>query len=251
MTEKRDVEQENRRLRRELAMARLELRDLDCLGEPGPPDRPRAMRVTHALGTAESEWRRHIEEPPGPGWELIDRYIRGDLGLGWTWLDPYQRNGDFAWCGAFVAYCYGCAGLAYAIRHRHLASCYRLRRWALDNKRLLSEPKDLLPGDLLVVGPVDGPYWGVHIALVRRSVIRDEEQLLEQLGEAAQIPTYEGNAHSYGPEGARYEGVVINNRPFEARGRGEYRAMYGVRFQAEDFEGSGWEKHLPSGVPSL
>jgi hypothetical protein len=63
------------------------------------------------------------------GNQVIDTMIRSDKGLGWTWEDPYEANGDYAWCGAFAARCYRAAGLSPLLALAYFSSTYRLARY--------------------------------------------------------------------------------------------------------------------------
>ena len=61
--------------------------------------------------------------------------------------NPYERNGDFAWCGAFAAYCW--SSLKLDIRKRTFPSTYRLwRDW--QSRRIPTA--GMRPGDIVVVG---------------------------------------------------------------------------------------------------
>jgi len=93
------------------------------------------------LEVAEREWRRPVVEPNRDGQVRagagrINEYIRGALGLGWPTAQvgvpsvAYTRNGQFAWCGAFAAYCWGAgAGLRADLRRLACPSTFRL--WEL------------------------------------------------------------------------------------------------------------------------
>jgi len=171
------------------------------------------------VDTAVAEWELHVPEPPAPGSERIDAYIRGLDGLGWTWLHRYKRNGSFAWCGAFAAYCYGIAGLDAEIRAKHLASTYRLWDWSKRNARRIA-PRDIRVGDIVVVGN-GGHRWGDHIAIA------------EICGES--IQTIEGNAHGTLGDGTHGEGVIRTVRRFESSDPKALVVRYGVRPLPEDY----------------
>lgn len=196
--------------------------------EPHPiPASPASV----VLAAARCEFARGVAEPGTAGMpngaDVIDTYIRGPLGLAWNTCDvktwkpnvPYTRNGQFAWCGAFAARCWAEAGLKVDLRQKHLAGTGRLYRWAHGTERWV-KPRDLRPGDIAVVGP-EGSGDGEHITIVRE--VR-----------ANVIETYEGNAHGLGIKGNRYEGVVVQVRPFDADARQTYRVLYGVRPLPED-----------------
>lgn len=152
-----------------------------------------------ALAVAIGEHRRGVRDPD----PRIDEYIRGSAGLGWTTADatfksivPYTRNGQFEWCGAFAAFAWGSVGLDARVRHKRLASCYRLSRWG--RGIALAE---LRPGDIAVVSGVDAPAWGSHVVLVER--VRGD----------GLIDTVEGNATGRLGDGSIGEGVVRRTRP--------------------------------------
>lgn len=156
---------------------------------------------------------------------VIGSLISSSAGLGWTWEGAYAGDGDFEWCGAFAAACWGKAGLPLEVRRAFWASCYRLHRWAtyrpIDERtpnpapaagvarRLcvaLDESSTSLPagvtpqdGDVLIVGSVgSGP--GKHVTLVRSF-------------NGIEFLTYEGNGSGAGPDGRHRQGIVEGRRP--------------------------------------
>jgi len=225
----------NRRLTRELLQHRADANRFAGTGKPSvhrvyTPDSVRAVAIEKAL----HEWRSIVMEPPGDNWECIDTYIRGDLGLGWSSADAndlsnpvgYTRNRQFAWCGAFCAHCWGVAGLKAAIRKEHIASLRRLWHFADETPRFIG-PEDILAGDVVAMGEVDGPKYGQHMGLAVADFKDDS------------IVCIEGNAHGDGPDGTRYEGVVQNKRPllgFSDTDKSVYYVRYGVRFLEDDLE---------------
>lgn len=191
--------------------------------------------VDKILAAADAEWKLDVVEPASPakqnGAARIDQYIRGSLGLGWNTAElgptarpgiPYTKNGMFQWCGAFAAWCYGVAGLNALARKKNIASTYRLWAWAHGNERWV-EPKNIKPGDIVVVGPV-GSNYGEHVTICF-SVQADS------------IGTYEGNASGPGPKGDRREGVIKRTRLFRKAGVAdrEYCVMFAVRPLPSDF----------------
>lgn len=172
-----------------------------------------------AIDVAVHEWGRVVREPaPGRPREAarIDGYIRGPLGLGWpsaaTGPDDsqaYERNGQFEWCGAFAARCWGAAGLDAEVRRLRFPSTYRLGSTeAKHGPPLLRVPLDRLqPGDVLVVTDGRKP-WGAHVTLVQ------SVQAAEGLAY-----TIEGNARGKLGDGSLGEGVVVRTRPL-AHGAG-------------------------------
>lgn len=180
-------------------------------------------KTSVVLATARDEWSRHIEEPPGPNFGRIDEYIRGDQGLQWTWVDEYEKDGQFAWCGAFAAFCFGAAGLRADIRKNVMSSCYRIHKWARDTPRLIA-PVDIQTGDIVIVGSSRSKRWGAHVTICTKR---------HELG----VDTIEGNARGLGFGGQRYEGVVKQSRPWSSTKAREYRVFYGVRPLPEDYRG--------------
>lgn len=177
-------------------------------------DNPGAVALARAL----VEWQRGISEATGKA--TIDAYIRSPAGLGWSWEEVYEKNGQFQWCGAFAAFAWGAVKLA--LRKEHFASTYRLKRWARDTARFLA-PRELVAGDVAIVGAANGKKWGDHVVIVEAI-------------EAEQIRTIEGNAVGLAPDGTTWEGVIKTVRPFVASTTKIKRVLFGVRPLAEDFE---------------
>lgn len=132
---------------------------------------------------------------------LIDGFVRGKLGLDWSWKRPYRGDGDPAhaggWCGAFWAACWAPAGLAYQIRRYNVASTIRLAAWGRGERRVRNGL--IRPGDCLVVG--------------RKRPQGDHITLAIGFPKDGTIEVIEGNGHGQGPDGKRFEGVVRNVRP--------------------------------------
>lgn len=191
--------------------------------------------------TALDEWSRHVEEPPGKGWERIDHYIRSAKSMWWSWLKRYKRNGQSKWCGAFAAHCYGVAGLPKGLRRAHLPSCFRLWRWSgrsTPNHRRL-KLQDIEAGDIVVVGPKPAPRtaskrlkkrrprWGKHITIAAE----------RYRSHGHQLKTIEGNAHGMLPDGTHGEGVIRRSRPFLVTDDAEYRILFAYRPLEGDWDG--------------
>ncbi len=88
-------------------------------------------------------------------------------------------------------------------------------------------PADILPGDIVVVGPRVTSRklrWGKHICIA------------ERIGDG-HVKTIEGNAHGTLPGSAYGEGVVRQVRPLSSSVDKEYRVLYGVRPLPGDFDG--------------
>ena len=179
-----------------------------------------------AIAWAEAEWLQVVQEPRGENWERIDSYIRGEQGLHWSWEDRYDQNGEFAWCGAFVARALGELGLRRELRVKSLASTYRIVQWAKGTDRYRDDVRECRAGDIVIVG--DGrKACGNHITLCYG--VEDNDVL-----------TFEGNARGPGPDGRRYEGVIRRRRPFSVakKEKKTYRVMHVVRVKAGDFDAS-------------
>ncbi len=201
-----------------------------------------STRGDRIVETALALWRAHIEEPPNGDPADIDDIIRGALGLGWNSANrhrlneriPYRKNGDFEWCGAFAARCMGEHGLRAPVRRRDFASCYRLQRWARQDRRRIVRLKSIRPGDILVVG--DGKVVrGTHITIVERV-------------EGSIVFTIEGNARGVLPDGTVGEGVIRRTRMIGKASRSArcevsglsmtMRALHAYRPLPEDYEAS-------------
>jgi hypothetical protein len=191
-----------------------------------------------AVMRAKSLWLTGIVDPPDGSSQydrsrrMIDEFIRGSGGLHWTWERPYEQNGDFEWCGSYVATAWSRVRMAMEWRRTFFASTYRLDRWAQylplqdhDNPRHDDQPRRYLrldenssptmarfgdddsdefadpqPGDLLLVGGERTGY-GKHIAMVERWD-----------ADAGRFITLEGNATGAGVRGQRIHGVIRTTR---------------------------------------
>jgi len=153
----------------------------------------------YAVEQALSEWRSNILEPVG---EVVDHPILDYIqdGLEWTWIEEYE-NRKFAWCGAFVSFCYRDL-IKKSIRYNMFASTYRLYKWAKETKRVIDGIKQARAGDIVIVG--DKKHYGDHITLIEK--IEDD---------LSGVWTIEGNAYGETPESTkRKEGVIRRFRPF-------------------------------------
>ncbi|MGA1706909.1 MAG: hypothetical protein ACO39X_07700, partial [Candidatus Nanopelagicaceae bacterium] len=106
-----------RHVERELLASQIDLRPGDDrAGAPEPITDQVAQAALDATLRAEGEWELDVTEPGLGGAHGADRinvYISGSDGLQWPdanmkkdGANPYEKNGDFAWCGAFAAYCW-------------------------------------------------------------------------------------------------------------------------------------------------
>ncbi len=196
------------------------------------------LATAGALAVAEADrlWQLNIADPPNgdaryaASREQIDAMIRGDQGLGWNWAQPYVRDGNFEWCGAFVSKCWAAGGLPLKPhRYTFFSSTYRLDLWAryrsfngiacgtkpASGARMMIEldaesrpercrfPDGSLPraGDIVLVG--DGtPPQGDHITLCASYDPK-----------TGVFSTIEGNAiGGTGPDGRRRQGVIKAER---------------------------------------
>jgi hypothetical protein len=205
-----------------------------------------------AINRAKWLWLARVTDPPNATDQyqasraLIDGFIRGVQGLGWSWEPPYVRDGEFEWCGAFAAWAWGQVGLGANWRTNFLASTYRLDRFGryLRLESHLNPPPadpgearryrqfdessspfhvafDPRPGaadtsaecepragDILLVGTGD---FGSHITLVERYDLA-----------TGTFATVEGNGTGVDPQGVRMHGVVRAQRrvgvPHDAAG---------------------------------
>jgi hypothetical protein len=189
-----------------------------------------------AVARAKSLWLNGIIDPPtrserhDRSRRFIDDFIRGPGGLLWGWEAPYVQNGDFEWCGSFVATAWSAVRLGARWRESFFASAYRLDRWgqylAMERARNPVHPEqprrylrlderssaahvsfaegdehaDPQPGDILLVGG-EGTGFGKHITLVE-----------SWDPDTGRFTTLEGNATGAGPSGERIHGVVRTTR---------------------------------------
>lgn len=201
-----------RHVERELLASQIDLRPGDDrAGAPEPITDQVAQAALDATLRAEGEWELDVTEPGLGGAHGADRinvYISGSDGLQWPdanmkkdGANPYEKNGDFAWCGAFAAYCW--AILKPSIRKSTFPSTYRLwRDW--QSRRIPAS--NMRAGDIVVVWNDSAtaedrekkPY-GQHITICR------------QPG-ADCFSTWEGNARANGPDGRYREGVGTRER---------------------------------------
>ena len=204
-----ELEHDVRRLSRSLGQAKLDLQELPerSVNFPRPQ---RSEQSSVAIDRALAEWSSMVEEPD----QRINAYIRSMEGIGWTWEKEYTRNGQFAWCGAFVAFCY--KAVSFKTRQKVFPSCYRMySNWSQTSRRI--EPRDMLPGDIVVVYSSARATWGDHITLCRVAPIDGK------------FETLEGNAHGTLGDGSHGEGVIARERSLD-----EVAFVY--RLLAEDFD---------------
>lgn len=185
-----------------------------------------------AIERATALWQTDIYDPKRDDFsidaahckDVIGSMIRGENALGWSWEGLYSGDGDFQWCGAFAAYCWGSA-VKQPLRQTYFSSTYRLDRYAsyrsvqgetnvgkgrvyacLDENSKPEDVPDARAGDILVIGPSrdsahDATWhdYGNHICLVEDF-------------DGRSFRTIEGNGNGTGPTGARQQGVVRGRR---------------------------------------
>ena len=204
-----ELEHDVRRLSRSIGQAQLDLQELPerLVNYPRPQ---RSEQSSVAIDRALAEWSSMVEEPD----RRIDTYIRSMEGIGWTWEKEYTRNGQFAWCGAFASFCY--TAVKFKTRQKIFPSCYRMySNWSQTSRKI--EPRDMLPGDIVVVYSSARATWGDHITLCRVAPID------------GRFETLEGNAHGTLGDGSHGEGVIARERSLD-----EVAFVY--RLLAEDFD---------------
>jgi hypothetical protein len=193
-----------------------------------------------AVLEADALWRQGIFDPKKSDDSIaartsrvaIDKMIRSSDGLGWSWLDEYEGDGAFEWCGAFAARCWGAAGLALKpSRYGYFSSTARLARWfryqrfekhtsprpargpfrmfiEMSNERMsgpirFEDGTTPRAGDILILGDVASLK---HITLV------------DSYDEASgTFHTYEGNGYGMSPNGTAWQGVVKGKRQLGLR----------------------------------
>ena len=148
-----------------------------------------------ALARAKAELDLVVKDPCS----RIDKYIKSSEGLGWSWVEPYTKNGQFAWCGAFASFCY--PDVHAQIRKKIFPSCYRLySNWAQTSRKISVE--NIQAGDLVIVYTSKRSVQGDHITLCTdASTAKD-----------GYITTIEGNAHGTLGDGTKGEGVITRQR---------------------------------------
>jgi len=189
------LENDNRRIMRALGQAQLDLDITPNKEHDHLTPHPTALHVKEAIARAKSELNRVVIDPC----PRIDAYIKSSEGIGWSWEKPYTKNGQFAWCGAFAAFCY--TKVNSRIKKKIFPSCYRLySNWGKTSRHISLE--NIEPGDIVVVFTAKRSLQGDHITLcVDNSTMQD-----------GYITTIEGNAHGELGNGERGEGVITRKR---------------------------------------
>ena len=148
-----------------------------------------------AIARAKAEFDLVVKDPCS----RIDAYIKSSEGIGWSWVEPYTKNGQFAWCGAFAAFCY--TNVNMQTKKKIFPSCYRMySNWAKTSRKVSIEAIEA--GDIVVVFTSKRSVQGDHITLcVDASTAQD-----------GYITTIEGNAHGTLGDGTNGEGVITRQR---------------------------------------
>jgi len=189
------LESDIRRMNRALGQAQIDL-SIDEVSDYAEITPHISEHAIEAIRRAQAEWASVVREPQ----KRIDTYIRSDAGLQWSWVDPYERNGQFAWCGAFAAFCYTKARPQ--IRKKIFPSCYRLHsNWAKTSRYI--HPDNVRPGDIVVVYTSKRAAQGDHITLCTD---------ISEFASDGIITTIEGNAHGTLGDDTRGEGVITRTR---------------------------------------
>jgi len=187
-----------RRLRRTVSMAQLDLQPASFLSSPVFETKV-SEHSREVIQRACSEWDKNVTEPEyGGDWQRINTYIKGVDGIGWTWEKDYTKNGQFAWCGAFAAFCF--TRIKFNIRQKIFPSCYRLwNAWGGTSRKV----SELNHGDIVVVyTSLDrSPSYGNHITICMG--FPDIDGYFE---------TIEGNAKGQVQSGDFEEGVIRRQR---------------------------------------
>ena len=192
-----NLEQDYRRLERAFNQAQLDINALEIEGHDYNTPAI-SFHAREAIKRAEVELNRVVVDPC----DRINAYIRSAEGLGWNWVEPYTKNGEFAWCGAFASFCY--TKVNSNIRKKIFPSCYRMySNWAKTSRKISIE--DIQAGDIVVIYTAKRSVQGDHITLcVDASTKKD-----------GYIKTIEGNAKGELGNGEFGEGVVRQERELE------------------------------------
>jgi len=193
------LEEEVRRLKRDVSHLQLDLTPLKYVDKSFDHTSKPTYHVREVVQRAHDEWELNVTEPGlGGDSSRINLYIKSREGIGWTWEADYTKNGQFAWCGAFAAFCY--TKVQFNIKQKIFPSCYRMySNWGGTSRKVA----EVMKGDIVVVytSSAKTPDYGNHITIALSSP--DDEGNFE---------TIEGNAKGEGPTGEWREGVIKRQR---------------------------------------
>jgi hypothetical protein len=188
------LEQDLRRVKRALGQAELDL-DITHIEIKDHITPAASDQMKDVLSRANVEWDRVVKDPS----QRIDAYIKSSAGLGWSWEKAYVQNGQFAWCGAFAAFCYTKAN--FNIRKKIFPSCYRLySNWGQTSRKIATDK--IQRGDIVVVWSGKNSVQGDHI-----TICSNADTL-----KSGYISTIEGNAVGTLGDETRGEGVIKRQR---------------------------------------
>lgn len=194
-----DLKHEIRRQQRSLNQLKLDIDELPSnLFKKSFPTPALSEHTRQAIDRAHSEWERVVVDPN----PRVNTYTQSREGAGWSWYANYVKNGQYAWCGFFAAFCH--TAVKFSIRERILPSCYRLyQNWSKTSRHI--DHKKVAPGDIVVVYTSKRSLQGDHI-----TVCIDSSTLNE-----GYITTIEGNAHGTLGDGSYGEGVIKRERKLD------------------------------------
>jgi len=210
------LEHQVRRLKRDVNHAQLDLNPLQYVDRCFDHESKQTHHIREVVQRACDQWEKNVTEPEQDGHSApITLYIKSREGLGWSWEDDYTKNGQFAWCGAFAAWCY--TKVIFNIRQKIFPSCYRMYNAWGGTSRKVSE---IQKGDIVVVYTSDQktPNYGNHITIA-----------LSTPNDEGYFDTVEGNAVGMGPNLDIREGVIKRKRSI-------FNVAHIYRLRDEDFD---------------
>lgn len=199
--------------------------------DKGIMEPPRGVYVNQQGTLLKLKRGDYVEVDPSQDQPSASKYIIEYIeeGLHWPRTVPYRNTGKlpqgFEWCGAFAAYCFRSVGLDRDIRHKHMASTFRLYDFCKGTPRKI-ELDQIQEGDVVVVGRRGSRAWGSHITIC-------EERLPHG------VLTVEGNAHGRLFSGSWGEGVIRRERPFFEHSntkKNESYIMHAYRWLWQDYD---------------
>lgn len=207
-----DLKHQIRRLERSVNQARLDVKELPTTAYNRFETPALSDKIHQAIVRAWAEFEEVVVDPS----QRINLYIKSSQGIGWSWEEDYVKNGQFAWCGAFAAWCH--TAVKYDIRKKIFPSCYRIySNWGQTSRKIASQK--VQPGDIVVVFTSKRSMQGDHITLCVDSSTIEE----------GYITTIEGNAHGELGDGSNGEGVIKRQRTIN-----EFAHVY--RLLGDDFD---------------